>query len=78
MSWCWGIGFLVTATAATVLIIVLPETVGFGVGWVTPFVCAAVMAAVTVVYVKRSLKEERAAWSKGQSSGSSTLEMGVL
>lgn len=77
LSWCWGIGFLVTATIATVLIMILPVMVGFGVGWVTPFVCAAVMAALSVVYVKRSLREERAAWSKDHNSGSSIIEMGV-
>ncbi len=69
LTWFWGISFLVTAIVTTILIVSLEERVAFGVGWGLPYVWSAVFGLWTVRFVKRSLKEERAAWKSGNYSG---------
>jgi len=75
LSWCWGTGFLIIAIATTVLVMLLPENVAFGVGWSLPYLCSAIMAIVTVLFVKWSLRRERELW-KGD--GGSSIERSVL
>jgi hypothetical protein len=60
LSWCWGVGLLVAAIATTVLVVLLPHTIAFGVGLVVPFLCYVVIAMATTVFVKWSLKREGA------------------
>lgn len=62
LTWGWGIGMLIIAIISTVLIMVLPENVGFGVGWGRPFVWSVGLSLVTIVFVKRSLREEKVEW----------------
>ncbi len=72
LSWCWGFGFLIEAVATTVLVMLLPENVVFGIGWGLPYLCSAIMAMITAVFVKCSLRRERDFWrSKVQNRGSS-------
>lgn len=75
LNWCWGVGFLVIAIVTTVLVMLLPEAVVFGVGWGLPFLCCALMGIVTSLFVKPSLKREQEVWiSKNPCEGSSITE----
>jgi len=70
LTWFWGIGLLVIAVVTTVLIVSLEEEgVAFGVGWGLPYVWSAMLGIWTVGFVKKNLKEERAAWKTGRYSG---------
>jgi hypothetical protein len=69
LSWFCGFGYLVTAIVTTILILVLKEDVAFGVGWGLPYVGAGVYMIGTIVFVKRSLREERRLWNSKTSSG---------
>jgi len=62
LSWLWGVGFLVTGIVCTVLIMTLQDEVAFGVGWGLPYAWAAVYVLATIVFVKRSLREEKRLW----------------
>jgi len=62
LSWMWGLGAIGIAIISTVLIMVLSEDVGFGVGWGLPYAWAAVWTLVTVILVKWQLKHERKVW----------------
>lgn len=64
LTWAWGIFFLVVGSGTTVAIMLLSEDVGFGVGWGMPYPCAALMSFATVIWVKKSLRYERADWRK--------------
>lgn len=64
LTWAWGIGFLIIASVSTILIMLLSEDVGFGVGWGLPWLGAFVFSIFTVFYVRSSLKLERADWSE--------------
>lgn len=59
LTWAWGFGFVVIATVSTILIMALEENIAFGVGWGLPYVWVALYSLGTVVFVKRSLREER-------------------
>lgn len=76
MSWVWGVGMIIAAATATVLLMVLPTYIGFGTGWLLPFAMLASLAPFTIWYVRRNLRIERETWSKGPSPGSS-VESGV-
>lgn len=62
LTWSWGIGLLVIAIVSTVLIMVLTENVGFGIGWGLPWAWSAGLAMMTVIFVKKSTREEKAEW----------------
>lgn len=65
LSWLWGVGFLAIAIVTTVLIMTIQnDHIAFGVGWGLPYVWAAIYTLGTVVFVKRSLKEERRLWNR--------------
>lgn len=62
LSWFWGIGLIISGVGATVAIMLLPEDVGFGVGWGIPPVCVAPLALITNFWVKSMTKKERRRW----------------
>jgi hypothetical protein len=62
LSWGWGLGLLTVATIATILIMLIREDVGFGVGWGLPYLFSAVYVFITVKFVKSQLRKERAEW----------------
>jgi hypothetical protein len=69
LTWFWGISLMIIAIVTTVLIVSLEERVAFGVGWGLPYVWSGLFGIWTVRFVKKSLKEERAAWQTGTYSG---------
>lgn len=77
LSWCWGVGFLIVAVATTVLVMRLPESVVFGVGWGLPYLCSAIMAMITLVFVKWSLRREGEYWRCKVQDGGSSIERSV-
>lgn len=74
LSWGWGVGFLTVAITTTVLVMLLPERVAFGVGWGLPYVCSAIMGLITVVFVKWSLRRERELWRSKMQDGRSSIK----
>ena len=75
LTWVWGIFFLVVGGATTVAIMLLSEDVGFGVGWGMPWVFVIVMTFVTVLFVRKSLRHERAEWRKKSSMDTSEVSV---
>ena len=74
LSWFWGVGFLIVAIATAILFMLWPEGIVFGVGWGLPYMCSAIMAIITAVFVKWSLRRERDFWrSKMEDEGSSII-----
>jgi hypothetical protein len=67
LTWAWGMGFICIGIVATVLIMVLSEDIGFGVGWGLPWAWAAGWSLCTVIFVKRELRAEKAAWRTKES-----------
>lgn len=67
LTWMWGFGFIGIAIVSTALIMVLQENVAFGIGWGLPYVAAAIYSVATVIFVKRSLREERQVWRSNSS-----------
>ncbi len=69
LTWCWGVGLIIIAIVATVLIMELSENIGFGVGWGLPWVWSAGCAFVTIAYVKYQLRTEKAEWREKEARG---------
>lgn len=62
LSYTWGIGLILAAILSTVLIMVLSEDVGFGVGWAVPFVWSVLLGVGTKTYAYECLRKEREEW----------------
>lgn len=62
LSWIWGLGLIFIAVVSTILIMLLNEDVGFGVGWGLPWAFSAVYSIMTVMVVKSQLRKEKAEW----------------
>jgi len=67
VTWAWGLGLIGIAIVATVLIAVLNEDVGFGVGWGLPYAFAACWTVITTRWVKSQLRKEVAEWRTKES-----------
>ena len=72
LSWIWGLGLIFIAIVSTILIMLLDEDIGFGVGWGLPWAFSAVYSIGTVAVVKSQLRKEKAEWrvKMGQSANS--------
>jgi len=75
LTWGWGLFFLVVGAGTTVAIALLPEDIGFGVGWGMPWICVIFMTLATVVYTRRALQYERDEWRKECSNNGSEASM---
>lgn len=69
LTWAWGVGLVVAAIVSTVLVMEMQEHIAFGMGWGVPFVLLAVYAAITIVFVRRSLGEEKRLWRQKAEAG---------
>jgi len=58
----WGFGAVVVAGAVTSVLWTIPKEIGYGIGWVVPFIWAALWTFLTIRYVRSCLAEERMAW----------------
>lgn len=61
VSVAWMAGFYTVAGAFTILVFRLPKAAVYAVGWAGPFPMAGLMAIMTILYVKATLKKERRA-----------------
>jgi hypothetical protein len=60
----WAFGAIAAGSACTAIIFTLDSgDAAYVVGWTMPFAWAAVWAALTVAYVKKSLKKEKKVWA---------------
>jgi len=62
LSFFWSIPALVVAGAVTAVIFTVDRPVGYGIGWVVPFIWAGLWAFTTIKWVQHSLREEKEAW----------------
>jgi len=62
----WGVGAALVATITTILIFTIQREAAYCVGWVLPFIWAGVWTAWTFLYVKKSLRQEKALWAEKQ------------
>lgn len=63
LSWIWGLGLIFIAIVSTILIMLLEENIGFGVGWGLPWAFSAVYSIMTVAVVKSQLNKEKEEWA---------------
>lgn len=62
VNWAWGLGLLGIAIISTVLIMVLKEDIGFGVGWGLPWAFSAGWVILTLIFVRGELRKEKEDW----------------
>ncbi len=64
MTWFWGVSSLVVGVVLMVLIFTIPRAVAYGLGWSIPAIWAGAWTVITIVWVKRVLREEKTAWEE--------------
>jgi len=64
LNWFWGVSGFTLGVALIAIIWSIPQEVAYGVGWGSPLVFAALWAAATVFWAKRSLRLERELWCR--------------
>ncbi|KAK5659796.1 hypothetical protein OQA88_1007 [Cercophora sp. LCS_1] len=62
LSWFWAAGALFDGIGTLVVVWTVPETVAYGVGWGSPLVWLMIWVWITIIWVRRSLREEKTAW----------------
>ncbi|KAK0732505.1 hypothetical protein B0T21DRAFT_291090 [Apiosordaria backusii] len=62
MNWFWAAGALFDGIGTLVVIWTVPEVVAYGVGWGSPLVFLIIWVWITLVWVRRSLREEKRQW----------------
>jgi len=62
LSWFWGLGLIGIAIVSTVLVFTITDDVAFGLGWGLPYAFMIVWALITILFVRRSLRREKAVW----------------
>ncbi|THV55004.1 hypothetical protein BGAL_0016g00470 [Botrytis galanthina] len=75
LTWFWGIGLVCIAIISTVIIMTLPENIGFGVGWGLPYCFGFVWVCITMAFVKTQLRKEKRHWeTKDAGEGQAVAE----
>lgn len=64
LSTLWAVGAAGAATVTTILVFTLERDAAYAVGWVLPWLWAALWTCLTFWYVKRCLRYERENWGK--------------
>lgn len=73
LTWAWGIGLICIAIASTVLIMLLSEDIGFGVGWGAPWAFWTVCGFLTAYFIKSQLRKEKEEWGSKQDAAPSVV-----
>lgn len=60
----WAVGAQACATVTTILVFTLIEDAAYSVGWSLPFIWAGLWTWLTIVWVRRSLLQEKTAWAE--------------
>jgi hypothetical protein len=66
LNWFWAVGALVDGIATLVVVWTVPEVVAYGVGWGSPLVFCVVWVWITLVWVRRGLREEKKQWVRAE------------
>ncbi|KAK1756735.1 hypothetical protein QBC47DRAFT_451315 [Echria macrotheca] len=66
LNWFWAVGALVDGIGTLVVIWTVPEVVAYGIGWGSPLVFVTIWTVVTVLWVRRSLRNEKTWWVGGR------------
>ncbi|KAI9643226.1 hypothetical protein NHQ30_007842 [Ciborinia camelliae] len=75
LTWAWGIGLICIAIVSTVIIMTLPENIGFGIGWGLPYLWGFASVCLTMIFVKRQLRKEKLHWdTKAAMEGQAVAE----
>ena len=62
ISWFWIVSCFIVSGGCTVAVGTTPFYVGFGIGWGLPFFWAGIASWITITWVKRDLRKEKASW----------------
>ena len=68
MLWFWSISATVIGAGLVTVIWFVSDDVAYGLGWGVPSVWALVWTWLTIVWVQRALRIEKATWVPGQVS----------
>ncbi|RAL65420.1 hypothetical protein DID88_000988 [Monilinia fructigena] len=75
LTWFWGVGLIFIAIVSTVIIMTLPENIGFGVGWGLPYLFSFFWVCLTMIFVKSQLRKEKSHWeTKAAGEGQAVAE----
>ncbi|EAA31033.2 hypothetical protein GE21DRAFT_8586 [Neurospora crassa] len=61
-NWFWGVGALVDGAATMIVIWTIPQEIAYGVAWASPLIFSAIWTVITVIWVRRDLRREKAEW----------------
>ncbi|KAK1774249.1 hypothetical protein QBC45DRAFT_46053 [Copromyces sp. CBS 386.78] len=61
-NWFWGVGALVDGVATMIIIWTVPQEIAYGVAWASPLIFSAIWTVITVIWVRRDLRREKAEW----------------
>ncbi|KAL2158808.1 hypothetical protein VTH06DRAFT_4000 [Thermothelomyces fergusii] len=61
-NWFWAAGALADGVGTFVVVWTVPEKVAYGVGWGSPLIFVIIWTAITVHWVRRSLRREKELW----------------
>lgn len=64
LSYFIGLSEILSSAVATILIMVLNQDAGYGLGWGLPHACTAAISVLTWLYVKKCLREEHVRWDE--------------
>lgn len=63
MTWFWGVPSLFIGVVLIALIFTVRKEVAYGLGWSIPAIWAGIWTLITILWVKRVLKEEEEEWN---------------
>ncbi|KAK3402374.1 hypothetical protein B0T20DRAFT_137913 [Sordaria brevicollis] len=61
-NWFWGVGALLDGVATMVVIWTVPKEIAYGVAWASPLIFSIIWTIITVFWVRRDLRREKAEW----------------
>jgi len=63
VSWFWIVGAFLAVAISAAIVGSTPWYIGYGFGWGVPFLWGYIWAAITTIFVSRTLKKEKATWA---------------
>lgn len=62
MTWFWGVPSLTVGVALMALVFTMRREVAYGLGWGVPAIWAGIWSLMTILWVKRVMREEERGW----------------
>ncbi|KAH7629699.1 hypothetical protein B0T09DRAFT_339969 [Sordaria sp. MPI-SDFR-AT-0083] len=61
-NWFWGVGALADGIATMIVIWTIPQEIAYGVAWASPLIFSIIWTIITVIWVRRDIRREKAEW----------------